>query len=63
MNSIKLYFLMGFPGGSNCEESACDEGDLGSILGWEDTLLLLFYVLVFGMLNLSSLARNPTRSP
>ena len=26
------------PGGSDGEESACDAGDLGSILGWEDPL-------------------------
>ena len=25
---------MGFPGNSNCKESACDAGDLGSIPGW-----------------------------
>ena len=25
---------MGFPGGSDCKESACDAGDLGSIPGW-----------------------------
>ena len=24
---------MGFPGGSDCKESACNAGDLGSILG------------------------------
>ena len=26
------YLLLGFPGGSNGKESACNEGDLGSIL-------------------------------
>ena len=25
---------MGFPGGSDSKESACNEGDLGSIPGW-----------------------------
>ena len=25
---------MGFPGGSESKESACSEGDLGSIPGW-----------------------------
>ena len=30
--------LIIFPGGSDGEESACDAGDLGSILGWEDPL-------------------------
>ena len=33
---------MGFPGGSNGKESACNTGNLGltlgSILGWEDPL-------------------------
>ena len=29
---------MGFPGGSDGKESACNEGDLASIPGWEDTL-------------------------
>ena len=28
----------GFPGGSDGKESACNEGDMGSILGWEDPL-------------------------
>ena len=27
-----------FPGGSDSKESACNAGDLGSILGWEDPL-------------------------
>ena len=27
---------MGFPGGSDGKESACNVGDLHSILGWED---------------------------
>ena len=30
--------LAGFPGGSDGKESACNVGDLGSILGWEDSL-------------------------
>ena len=29
---------MGFPGGSDGKESACNVGDLGSVLGWEDPL-------------------------
>ena len=29
---------MGFPGGSDGKESACNVGDLHSILGWEDPL-------------------------
>ena len=29
---------MGFPGGSDGEESTCNAGDLGSIPAWEDTL-------------------------
>ena len=29
---------MGFPGGSDSKESACNSGDLGSIPGWEDPL-------------------------
>ena len=32
-----LYYL-GFPGGSDGKESACNKGDLGSIPGWEDPL-------------------------
>ena len=28
----------GFPGGSDSKESACNAGDPGLILGWEDTL-------------------------
>ena len=29
---------MGFPGGSDGKESACNVGDLGQSLGWEDPL-------------------------
>jgi len=29
---------MGFPGGSDSKESACNVGDLGSSLSWEDPL-------------------------
>ena len=29
---------MGFPGGSDGKESACNAGDPGSVLGWEDLL-------------------------
>ena len=28
-----IYLIMGFPGGSDGKESACSEGDLGSIAG------------------------------
>ena len=31
--SIALLILMGFPGGSDGKESACNAGDLGSIPG------------------------------
>ena len=34
--STPVFF--GFPGGSDSEESICNEQDLGSILGWEDPL-------------------------
>ena len=30
--------FLGFPGSSDGKESACNEGDMGSILGWEDPL-------------------------
>ena len=30
---------MGFPGGSDGKESACNVGDPGLILGWEDPLV------------------------
>ena len=33
-----LYRNGGFPGGSAGKQSACKVGDLGSILGWENTL-------------------------
>ena len=29
---------MGFPGGSDSKESACNVGDVSSIPGWEDPL-------------------------
>ena len=29
---------MGFPGGSDCKESTCNEGDRCSFPGWEDLL-------------------------
>ena len=29
---------MSFPGGTDSEESTCNAGDLGLILGWEDVL-------------------------
>ena len=31
-------WLKGFPGGSDGKASACNAGDPGSILGWEDPL-------------------------
>ena len=43
-NSVRLYFFglqnhcLGFPGGSDSKESACNAGDLGSIPGLEDPL-------------------------
>ena len=30
--------FLGSPGGSAGKESACSAGDLGSILGWEDSM-------------------------
>ena len=30
--------MMGFPGDSDSKESACNVGDLGSILGWEEPM-------------------------
>ena len=35
---IPPMVLSGFPGGSEGEESACNVGDLGSILGQKDSL-------------------------
>ena len=32
------FNIMGFPGGSDGKESACNMGDLGLYLGWEDLL-------------------------
>ena len=32
------YMYWGFPGGSDCKESACNARDVGSILGQEDHL-------------------------
>ena len=32
-NSVQLYDHVGFPGGSDGKESACDVGDVGSIPG------------------------------
>ena len=37
VNNISILFL-GFPGGSDGEESACNAGDLSQSLGWEDPL-------------------------
>ena len=31
-------YILGFPGGSDGKESACNVGDLGFALGWEDSL-------------------------
>ena len=38
--SIDSYYVlkMGFPGGSDGKEPACNVGDLGQSLGWEDPL-------------------------
>ena len=33
-----LHVQWGFPGGSDGKASACNAGDPGSILGWEDPL-------------------------
>ena len=33
-----VTYPTGFPGGLDGKESACNAGDLGSILGWEDPL-------------------------
>ena len=30
---INVYFILGFPGGSDSKESTCNVGDLGSIPG------------------------------
>ena len=41
---------MGFPGGSDCKESACNAGDLGSIPGLgipEEEMATLFSILVW----------------
>ena len=34
----KNQTLVSFPGSSDGKESACNVGDMGSILGWEDSL-------------------------
>jgi len=34
---MKLYKLMAFPAGSDSKESAFNAGDMGTILGWEDS--------------------------
>ena len=38
MLNIGLKGVTGFPGGSDGKDSACNVGDLGSILGWEDPI-------------------------
>ena len=36
---FRIYLKLSvFPGGSDSKESACNVGDLGLILGWEDPL-------------------------
>ena len=35
---MDLITIMGFPGGSYCEEYACNAGDLGSIPCYEEPL-------------------------
>ena len=37
-NGYPLQYSWGFPGGSDGKESACNAGDLGLILGFEDPL-------------------------
>ena len=37
-DGLRTPVFLGFPGGSDGQESACDVGDLGLILGWEDSL-------------------------
>ena len=34
---MKLYKLIAFPVGSDSKESAFNAGDMGTILGWEDS--------------------------
>ena len=36
--NFQAMYQMGYPCGSADKESACNEGDLGLILGWEDPL-------------------------
>ena len=38
MVKLQLYQQSWFPGGSDGKDSACNEEDLGLILGWEDPL-------------------------
>ena len=38
LHSLPSPVFLGFPGGSDGKESACNVGDLGSIPGWEDPL-------------------------
>ena len=38
LTSLKIYVYMGFPGGSDGKESACNVGDWVQSLGQEDTL-------------------------
>ena len=33
-----IVHILGFPAGSDVKKSACNAGDPGSILGWEDPL-------------------------
>ena len=35
---LPIPLFLSFPGGSISKESACNVGDLGSTLGWEDPL-------------------------
>ena len=37
-NGYPLHYSLGFPGGSDGEESTCSVRNLGSIVGWEDPL-------------------------
>ena len=38
LHSLPSPVFLGFPGGSDGKESACNVGDLGSIPGWDDPL-------------------------
>ena len=33
LQATHWFYALGFPGGSDCKESACNAGDLGSVTG------------------------------